>query len=295
MKHLKQPQINRICRQMNAGLFSVWHIAKIAKITPRWVRKIYDRYLEEGRPPFLQKCGRPSVPTPEHLKETVIRQFQELPCSAMQMEQQLKRQGIRLSHNRIHRVLREAKLAKREPKKSKKRKWVRYERRKANSLWHADWKLMRDGKWMVLFEDDATRLIVGWGLFDSATAENSLQVFAVATAKWGVPRQLLTDNGSQFCNTHDKHDERHAFHEGVTLAGCEHIFTRPAHPQCNGKLEKLNHTIQKLYHHFDGDLDAAVAAYNERRLHMSLEWQTPFEVWNRKVAKGLKYEKLTKT
>ena len=280
---------------MNAKLLSVWRIAKIAKITPRWVRTIYDRYLKQGRPPILRNCGRPPIPTPDVLREKVIRDYRELPASALEMEQRLKRQGIQLSHNRIHRVLREEKLAKREVKKSRKRKWVRYERRKANSLWHADWKLMRDGKWMVLFEDDATRLVVGWGLFDSATAEYSLQVFAVAVQKWGVPRQLLTDNGSQFCNTHDKRDECHVFNGGVAAAGCEHIFTRPAHPQCNGKLEKLNDTIQKLYRHFGGDLDAAVAAYNGKRLHMSLDWQTPFEVWNAKIAKGLKFEKLTNT
>ncbi|MDP2717854.1 MAG: DDE-type integrase/transposase/recombinase [Candidatus Micrarchaeota archaeon] len=294
MKHLKQPQINRICRQMNARLLSVWRIAKIAKITPRWARKIYASYLETGRPPVLRKCGRPATPTSEALAEKVIREYHEVSGSALELEQRLKRQGIRLSHNRIHRVLRDAHLAKREVKKSKRRKWVRYERRKANSLWHADWKKL-DGKHMVLFEDDATRLITGHGLFDRQSAELSLQVFALAVEKWGVPRQLLTDNGAEFCNTHERKDDRHVFYGGVQRAGCTPIHTRPAHPQCNGKLEKLNHTISRLYWHFGGDLDAAVAAYNQKKLHMSLDWKTPMEVWNAKTAKGLKYEKLTKT
>lgn len=211
------------------------------------------------------------------------------------MEQRLRRQKIRLSHNRIHAVLRDAKLAKREVKKSRKRKWVRYERRKANSLWHADWKQLDDGKWMLLFEDDATRLCTGYGWFNTLTAETSLQVFAVATANYGVPRQLLTDNGSTFCNTHDKHDLEHLFHGAVVRAGCDHIFTRPSHPQSNGKLEKLNHTIQKLYRHYDGDLNKAVRMYNEKRLHMSLEWHTPLEAWTNKTEKGLKYKQPIKT
>lgn len=95
-----------------------------------------------------------------------------------------------MSHNRIHGILREAKLSKREPKKSKTRKWVRYERHKANSLWHADWKKL-DDKHMILFEDDATRLITGYGLFDRQTAELSLQVFALAVEEWGLATPVV--------------------------------------------------------------------------------------------------------
>ena len=279
---------------MNAQNASVWRIAKRAGVSPRWAREIFKRYLERGVPPRLQPCGRRPQPTPSALKQKVIREYCEVPSSALEMEQRLKRQGIRLSHNRIHAVLRDSRLAKREPKKSATRKWVRYERTKANSLWHTDWKVLR-GKLLILFEDDATRLVTGYGLFDSASAETSLQVFAIAVEKWGLPRQLLTDNGSTFCNTHDKRDMKHLFHAGVTRAGCEHVFTRPSHPQCNGKLEKLNSTIQKLYLHYDGDLDKAVLAYNEKKLHMSLKWCTPLETWNAKLAKGLKFEKLTKS
>lgn len=210
------------------------------------------------------------------------------------MEQRLAKQGFKVSHNKLHEVLREEKLAKREPKKSKRRKWVRYERRKANSLWHTDFTTL-NGKQLILFEDDATRFIVGYGLFDSATAENALQVYAVAVQKYGVPRQLLSDNGSHFCNTHDNRDARHVFHRGVVSSGCEHIFTRPAHPQCNGKLERLNHTIKQLCKYYNGDLEHAVKMYNEERLHMSLEWATPLEAWRAKLAKGLKYEKPIKT
>jgi transposase InsO family protein len=294
MKKLKQPRINQLCRDMNVGRLSVCRIAKHAGVSPRWTREIYGRYLELGRPPVLGKCGRPTTPTPLALREKIKQEYADLPAGALEMEHRFLRSGIVLSHNRIHVVLREEKLAKREPKKSRKRKWVRYERHKFNSLLHADWKLLQ-GKHLILFEDDATRFVVGYGLFDFETAELSLCVFLAATKKWGMPRQLLTDNGSVFCNTHDKKDMEHEFHGAVVKAGCDHIFTRPSHPQCNGKLEKLNDTIQKLYKHYDGDLDKAVKAYNEKRLHMSLDWQTPQEAKQAKEQKGLVYVKPTKT
>jgi len=294
MAKLNQPRINEICRRMADGKLSVWRIAKHAGVSQRWTREIYKRYLQQGKPPERQPCGRKPQELPLHTRQKIKELYSAIPCSALTMEQRLSKSGLKVSHNKIHGVLREEKLAKREPKKSKKRKWVRYERRKANSLWHTDFTTLED-KQLILFEDDATRLITGYGLFDRATAENALQVYAVATANHGVPRQLLSDNGSQFCNTHDKRDERHVFHEGVVSSGCEHIFTRPSHPQCNGKLERLNHTIKQLYKYYKGNLDYTVKIYNEERLHMSLEWATPLEAWRAKLAKGLKYKQPIKT
>lgn len=291
---MKQLAINEICRAMNIGRVSVLRIARRAGVTPRWAREVYKRYQRDGRPPCLKACGRPREPLPQRVVERILREHVELPCGALEMEERLRRSRVRASHNKIHAVLREHGLAKRETKKSKTRKWVRFERRKANSLWHADFTEL-DGKQLMLVEDDATRLVVGYGLFDDATAENALQVFAVAVDRYGPPRQLLTDNGSHFCNTHDNHDARHAFHGAVTRAGVEHVFTRPAHPQCNGKLEKLNDTISRLCHYYAGDLNLAVKMYNEKKLHMSLAWRTPREAWHAKEAKGLKYEKPIKT
>jgi len=286
MKKLDSDMVSWICREMTRRELSVWRIAKHARVTKQWVYELYKRFVASGKYPEPLKCGRKPIPLPEELKERIKQEFRDFPYGAVKMEEHLKRSNVRVSHNKIHAVLLKHGLAKREVKKQKKRKWVRYERRKINSLWHADWTDL-DGKQLILFEDDATRLVTGYGSFDSATAELSLQVFALAVEKWGRPRQLLTDNGSQFCNTHDNKDKTHAFHGAIVKSGCDHIFTRKSHPQCNGKLEKLNHTISLLYNHFNKDLDKAVRMYNEKRIHMSLgnPWTTPLEAYERK--KGL--------
>lgn len=90
-------------------------------------------------------------------------------------------------------------LAKDEPKKKNQRKckWVRYERRHSNSLWHADWT-EKDGKQILLIEDDASRLLVGFGVFDNATAENSVATMKQVMEKYGVPKQVMTDHGTHF-------------------------------------------------------------------------------------------------
>ena len=46
----------------------------------------------------------------------------------------------------------------------------KYERRHSMSLWHTDWYLIEDdrwrSKWLIAYLDDASRFIVGYGIFD---------------------------------------------------------------------------------------------------------------------------------
>ncbi|MEM3042859.1 MAG: IS481 family transposase, partial [Thermoplasmata archaeon] len=102
-------------------------------------------------------------------------------------------EGINIPHNRIHRILKENGLAKDEPRKQRRRKWVRYERKHSNSLWHADWVEI-GGVYVILIEDDALRLLVGAGSYKNATAQNSLRALKKAVAAYGKPRQLMTDH-----------------------------------------------------------------------------------------------------
>ena len=45
--------------------------------------------------------------------------------------------------------MRDGHLASRQPKKSQRRKWIRYERTYSNSMWHTDFKLLDDGRWFL--------------------------------------------------------------------------------------------------------------------------------------------------
>ena len=72
-------------------------------------------------------------------------------------------------------------LASNDTNKQRKRKWVKYERRHSMSLWHTDWYLIEDdrwsGKWLIAYLDDASRFIVGYGIFDEATTENAIYLY----------------------------------------------------------------------------------------------------------------------
>ena len=93
-------------------------------------------------------------------------------------------------------------MAQRQPKKSRKRKWVRYEREHSNSMWHTYWKQIHTGmhkdRWFLCYEDDASRFVTGYGIFDNVTAENALYVLEQAIKDHGKPASIMTDHGSQF-------------------------------------------------------------------------------------------------
>lgn len=271
MRTLNLRKVRWIVREMERGNLSAYQIGKQQKITPRHVRRLYKRYKglerhELNRTVCLRPCGRKQTETSDYERGEVLKVKKEMGFGAVNIEKILAERGVRIPHNRIHRILMENGLAKVEPKKGRRRKWVRYERRHSNSMWHADWTEYR-GNNIVFFEDDASRLITGYGSFRNATTDNTITVFDCGIEKWGKPREVLTDHGTQFCSDEN---EEYRFREHLHSLGIKHILSRVKHPQTNGKLERLNSTMFRLIE-LKGSLDAAVKFYNEERPHMSLE------------------------
>lgn len=193
-----------------------------------------------------------------------------------------------IPHNRIHGVLKEMNLASDEPKKQRKKKWIRYERKYSNSLWHTDWKYLDGSGWLIAYLDDASRFVVSYGLFDSATSENTVKVLKEAIRKYGRPAAILSDRGSQFYATEAEEKTKGAtlFERFLVEQGIGQRLSRVRHPQTNGKVERFFRTVQDKMEWFEGDLDRLMVWYNYRRPHMSLNLkkiETPYEAYQRKM------------
>ena len=150
--------------------------------------------------------------------------------------------GIHIPHHLIHGILKDEELAENQPRKAQKRKWVRYERRFSNSLWHTDYKQLPDGRWFVSYQDDASRLIAAFGVFKEATAEHAIEVLEQAIRKYGKPAQILTDHGSQFYSNEKENARRgvSVFEKKLVQLGIKQVMARVRHPQTNGKLERFH-------------------------------------------------------
>ena len=66
-------------------------------------------------------------------------------CGAVKLEERIRGDtGIHIPHMTIHSILAEDDYILRTPKKSRQHKWVRYERKHSNSMWHANYKQIDD-------------------------------------------------------------------------------------------------------------------------------------------------------
>jgi len=284
MKKLNQRKIRWIIREMEKGERSVYRIAKTMDVTPRWVRELYHTYNETKQFPFPKKPGRRPRPVSNKEKEIVLKARKEHPLSgAIALEKIIDIKGTHIGHNRIHHILKQEGLSQEEPRKQRRRKWIRYQRRYSNSLWHADWFEKKQDQ-VILFEDDASRFITGYGVFKNATTRNTVSVLKTAVECYGVPRQLMTDHGTQFTSLPRetcKDPRPNQLQQSLQGFGIKHIKARVKHPQSNGKVERAIQTIKKLDGYFNC-WDATVDYYNFKRPHSSLEngcLRTPYQAF----------------
>jgi transposase InsO family protein len=116
----------------------------------------------------------------------------------------------------------------------------RFERSRPNELWQTDiftFTLKRQNRrvYLVVFLDDHSRFIVGWGLQASPSAAWVIDVFRCAVASFGPPDEVLTDNGPQYVTWRGKS----AFAKELERRRVRHVVARPRRPQTLGKVERF--------------------------------------------------------
>lgn len=297
MKKLNKRKIRWIVREIRKRERTIKTIANIQNITPQWVKHIYNKYKDKNlykkENIVFEKPGRKPKPITKEEIEIVMKTRKKAPYGAESIEKLLKQTNVKISHNRIHKILLKKGLAKEEPKKKKQRSWVRYEREYANSLWHTDW-CEYEGDKIIVYEDDASRFITGFGVFNRSTVKNSIEVLQEAI-KYGVPKQIITDHGTQFVSLSRescKEPQPNEFQKFLQDNKIEHIKARIKHPQTNGKVERLFRTL-KILKDYNGSWKEAVNVYNYERIHMSLELEdrlrTPYQAF---LEKQMEFNKL---
>lgn len=285
MKKLNKKKIKWIVREVERRETGLYTIAKVQNITPRWAREVHKKFRK--REPEFKKCGRKPREITNEERKIVKQTYEEFQVGATMIEQILDEKGIHINHNRIHRIMLEEGIAKREQKKSRRRKWVRYERKHSNSLWHTDW-FDYHGRQCIIYIDDASRFIPSYGEFDNANTDNSLKVFKQGL-KYGIPKQVMSDHGTQFVSVNAEGKEQGISQFALALKeiGIKHIKARIKHPQSNGKVERAVGTIKQLWDKL-GSLEKAVKHYNFKRPHRSLtngKLRTPCQAFLEKQRK----------
>lgn len=167
--------------------------------------------------------------------------------------------------------------------------WRRFVRPHSNDLWQIDATrhTLVDGTgfWVVDVLDDHSRFLLAATVGTGPTAELAWSALQRAVAAYGLPRQLLSDNGTTF--TGRLLGTEVSFERCARAAGIELIHAGPAHPQTLGKLERQHRTQNEwVTDHRPSTatsaqqvLDAYRADYNQHRPHRALDGRRPGEVY----------------
>ncbi len=158
-----------------------------------------------------------------------------------------------------------------------------FERATPNQMWQSDifcFRLGGNNAYLIAFMDDYSRFIVGIDLFRSQTAQSVIEVYRRAAAEFGVPKEMLTDNGRQYAAWRGTS----RFQNEMAKDRISHIRSRPHHPMTLGKIERFWNSIWGEFlgrAQFD-DYEQArerirlwVQHYNHKRPHQGIGGMCP--------------------
>jgi transposase InsO family protein len=211
----------------------------------KWV-KLYREQGEAGLQSRPRPAGRPRPQVAAAVKTKVVELKRRHPDLGIQKISQFLRRVFFLpvSRETVRRTLQEQQLLKqRKPKPPRNPPKPRFfERSTPNQLWQTDiftFRLGAKNAYLIGFLDDYSRYVVGLDLFRSQTAEHVLEVYRTAIAEYGVPKEMLSDQGRQYSSWRGTT----RFEAELRKDWVHHLKSRPHHPMTLGKIERFWKTI----------------------------------------------------
>jgi transposase InsO family protein len=250
------------------------------------------RYREEGEAGLQDRSRRPhNSPnqTPEEVEERVVELRNEEPTwGGRKIHRVLKERGmLRVPPpSTITEILRRHSLI--DPEESRKRgPWQRFEAEAPNDLWQMDFKghfplanAVRCHPLTLL--DDHSRYCLGLRACGNERRETVREQLSGVFRHYGLPRQLLVDNGPPW----GTEQRRRLTRLGAWLVrlGIEVIHTSHYHPQTIGKDERFHRTLKEdllrrqileNLPHAQKQFDSYRKKYNHVRPHEALGLDVP--------------------
>ncbi|MGY4903214.1 IS481 family transposase [Streptomyces sp. 900116325] len=258
-----------------------------------WVRK----YEQSGLPGLADRSHRPDS-CPHRIAGEVEAVVCELRrrhpgWGPRRLVHELERRGVTPVPSRatVYRVLVRNGLIEPGVRKRRRSDYRRWERSTAMELWQMDivgGVLLADGSEckMVTGIDDHSRFMVIAKVVQRATARAVCLAFGEALVRFGVPGEVLTDNGKQFTARFSPGKPGETMFDRICREnGIAHRLTRPQSPTTTGKIERFHRTLRReLLDDHEPFVDLATAQtvvdawledYNQMRPHQALDMAVP--------------------
>lgn len=191
----------------------------------------------------------------------------------------------------VHRVLIRHGLVNPTPRRRRREDYKRWERARPMELWQLDIvggiRLADGGEAKVVTGvDDHSRFCVIAAVVRRATGQAVCLAFADALQRFGVPEEVLTDNGKQFTGRFNQPRAAEVMFERICREnGIVARNTKPRTPTTTGKVERFHQTLQRELlddvevwaspEEAQAAIDAFRHEYNTQRPHQSLAMAFP--------------------
>jgi transposase InsO family protein len=187
----------------------------------------------------------------------------------------LEHRGLTVDHHKVYSVICEEGLN--HPLTDHRKIWgtKRFQRENCSSLWQADFKLCNDDYWSISYQDDHSRFIKGSVKIWNPTGENVILLLGKAVKRYGVPRQLLTDQGMQFKPARGRLSD---FDKYCSKLGIEQITASVRRPTTCGKIEAFRKAYEVESYLFNAHW-SFIRFYQYTRLHEGIDYLTPAEIY----------------
>ena len=258
--------------------------------TDHTIREWRRRFLDEG-PAGLEEKKRGAKKgsrLPDHTRQAILLMKEERPDWGVERIHDMlyRSRGFTASPSAIAKLLKgEGYVSLPVPTKPHPDRPRRFERAKPNQLWQTDiftfaLKRERQNLHLIAFLDDRSRFITGHGLFSSCTAPLVKEVFLKAVTNFGVPQEVLTDQGTQYYSRRGKS----AFSKLLEARGVKQVVARSHHPQTLGKIERFWGTLWReclqaaIFRGIDDARERIahfIDFYNFQRTHQGIEGLVP--------------------
>ena len=194
-----------------------------------------------------------------------------------------------ISHMTVYRVL--VRFGKIKKGKVIRRRWRFFERKHPNSMWQIDIKTIsyESDLYTVSIIDDHSRFIIGCESYDHIpTTDDIVSLLEKVIAKYGIPREILTDHGAQFYA--NREDAVSSFDLWCDEKRIKHILAGVRKPTTIGKVERWHRTLKDELlarvadlNEFKRRLPQFIEHYNFKRPHFGYErYQVADDVWKRR-------------
>jgi len=202
---------------------------------------------------------------------------------------ELGKRGWAVTESAAYRALVRLSLIDPSGRRPRDRKWKRWVRGSPMELWQMDVVggfVLADGRRLKVLSgiDDHSRFCVSAHVMVRETSRNVCDGLGRALRAYGVPEQILTDNGKVFTGRFNVPPVESLFDRTCRENGIRHLLTQPRSPTTTGKIERFHRAIRTEFRTdrtfasvalLQGELDEWVGEYNAVRPHQALDMRTP--------------------